>query len=142
MTQVDFYVGSSNKHHLACQLAAKAFSQKLPVVIYTNDSSEASTVDKMLWTIPAIAFIPHCQSNHELAAETPIIIAHTPQKFRSSEVLINLQPESPIFFDEFGRLIEIVTEDEEDKSNARIRWKYYKDRGCTLRNFDVTRKKE
>jgi len=54
------------------------------------------------------------------------------------DVLINLQKDYPPFFSRFTRLIEIVGQDEEDKAHARLRYKFYRDRGYEMRSFDAS----
>ena len=138
MTQVDFYTQVNNKLLFACQIAAKAVSKKLQVLVYTSNAAEAAKVDQFMWTTPNIGFIPHCAPTHKLAAETPVIIAHEPHDFKHHQVLINLQSEWPSFFSSFERLVEIVSLDEEDKASARARWKFYKDRGYQMQNHDMS----
>ena len=140
MTQVDFYTQVNNKLLFACQIAAKAVSKKLPVLIYAADAEQAAEIDRLMWTTPNIGFTPHCTPAHKLASETPVIITHTAYDFQHHQVLINLQSEWPPFFSSFERLIEIVSLDDEDKSQARTRWKFYKDRGYQLQNHDMAGK--
>ena len=138
MTQVDFYTQVENKLLFACQITTKAMSRKLPVLLYAADAGQAAMLDSLLWTAPALSFIPHCSAGHRLAAATPVIIAHEPHEFHHHEVLVNLQPEWPPFFSRFERLVEIVSTDEADKAAARQRWKFYKDRGYQLQSHDMS----
>ena len=93
-----------------------------------------------MWSAPTIGFIPHCSPNHRLANETPVIIAHAPHDFHHTNILVNLQTDSPPFFSQFERLIEIVSKDDADKSAARARWKLYKENGCQPQNHDMSHK--
>ena len=138
MTQVDFYTQVENKLLFACQITMKAVSKKLPVLLYAVDAGQAATLDSLLWTTPALSFIPHCAAGHRLAAKTPVIIGYEPPEFHHYQVLVNLQSEWPPFFGRFERLVEIVSTDETDKTAARQRWKFYKDRGYQLQNHDMS----
>ncbi len=140
MTQVDFYLQVDDKPTFVCQIAAKAVSQKMGVLIYTATAADSAALDSLMWTKPALGFLPHCQPTHRLAAETPVIIAHEPHEFLRHDVLVNLRPEWPPFFSRFERLVEIVSNDETDKSAARARWKFYNDRGYPLRKHDMAAK--
>jgi DNA polymerase-3 subunit chi len=51
-----------------------------------------------------------------------------------------LQHPQPVFFSRFRRLIEIVGLDEADKAKARIRYKFYRDRGYEIKNYDAAGK--
>ena len=139
MTQVDFYTQVDNKLLFACQITAKAFAKKLPVLVYAADAEESATIDRLMWSTPQIGFIPHCSPTHRLARETPVIIAHAPHDLCHHDILVNLQTEWPPFFSRFERLIEIVSNDEADKAAARSRWKFYKDRGYSLTNHDMSK---
>lgn len=139
MTSVDFYTHVDDKLLFACQITAKAVAKKQPVLIYA-EPREAAALDALLWTTPALGFIPHCGPAHKLAAETPVIIAHEPHDFHHHDVLVNLRAEWPPFFSRFERLIEIVSTDDGDRTAARERWKFYKDRGYALNSHDMSRK--
>ena len=61
---------------VACRLAAKALAQNKRMLIYAPRAPRrASRIDKLLWTWPAIGFVPHCAPHDPLAAETPVLIA-------------------------------------------------------------------
>ena len=53
------------------------------------------------------------------------------------DVLLNLSEEAPAFFSRFNRLIEVVGKDEGDKTSARTRFRFYKDRGYDLKHHDL-----
>ena len=40
-------------------------------------------------------------------------------------------------FERFERLIELVTQDEQDRLDARARWKHYADRGYAIIRHDL-----
>ena len=43
-------------------------------------------------------------------------------------------------FESFEKVIEVVTQDDDDKSLARLRWKHYADRGYPLVRHDLSQK--
>ena len=59
--------------------------------------------------------------------------------FEKDEVLINLRAEWPPFFSRFQRLIEIVSLDEQDRGQARERFKFYRDRGYAIQSHDLSK---
>ena len=136
MTQIDFYTHVDNKLHTACQLVAKAYERKLNVLVFTPDAATSSVVDKLLWTVSAIGFLPHAMANSELANQTPIIIDHQADERSHDDVLINLRSEWPPFFSQFKRLIEIVSVDEADRAAARERFRFYRDRGYPIESHN------
>jgi DNA polymerase-3 subunit chi len=72
-----------------------------------------------------------------LAAETPILITDKLDTIAQDERLMNLSREIPPGFSRFESLIEVVGLDEDDRSAARDRVKFYKDRGYEVRYFDL-----
>ncbi len=143
MTQIDFYTHVGNKLTVACKLAAKAHAQGLRVAVLCPDAAIAQNLDRMLWTASALAFVPHCQAAHPLAARTPVVIHHDADPDSTTpahdEVLLNLRAEWPPVFSRFQRLIEIVSQDDNDRATARARFKFYRDRGYDIRTHDLSR---
>ncbi|MDP2240048.1 MAG: DNA polymerase III subunit chi [Burkholderiales bacterium] len=139
MTQIDFYTGVEDKMHTACRLAAKAYSLNLRVMVFCSEAESAHRFDRLLWTTPATGFIPHCFSGDPLAPVTPVIVDHDSGDSSHDQVLLNLRAEWPPFFSRFQRLIEIVTLNDEDKANARERYKFYRDRGYEIRTHDLSK---
>jgi len=140
MTQVDFYIHVQDKLQTVCTLASKALARSMRVLILTPDPQTTDHVDKLLWMQPAIGFLPHCRSQHRLAAVTPIIVDHVAEPIVHEQVLINLNTECPALFSRFERVIEIVGTDEADRDAARERYRFYRDRGYEIRNHDLSRK--
>lgn len=137
MTHISFYTHAENKLSVARQLIAKAWSQKLNVLVYAPDKAIAREVDKLLWTQPALSFIPHCLDDSPLAATTPILIGSRMEALARADVIINLDQEPPSVFSRFDRLLEIVTSEETDLKASRMRYRYYKERGYDLVTHDL-----
>jgi len=138
VTKVDFYTGSTDKLRTACQLSHKAMQKGVRTVISTPDDATNDALDKLLWHYPATAFIPHCRSDAEDAAQTPVVLNHGSDQFPHHDLLISLHNECVPFFSRFERVIEIVGTDAEDSRMGRERYKFYKDRGYELRHIDLT----
>ena len=138
MTQIDFYTQVDDKLQTACRLAAKARSHGLRVTLLCPDREAAVRLDRMLWTVPATGFLPHCRSDDRLAPLTPVLIDATGDNPLHDEVLINLHSEWPASFSRFQRLAEIVSTDDADRAGARERYKFYRDRGYVIRTHDLS----
>ena len=136
MTKVDFYTGSEDKLRTACQLSHKAMQNGLRVLLHAPDDETADKLDKLLWYYPATAFLPHCHSHQAEAATMPVVIARD-ENFPHSQLLISLHDECVTFFSRFERVIEIVSQDEEDARLGRERFGFYRDRGYEMRHFDL-----
>lgn len=139
MTKVDFYTGSDDKLRTACQLSQKAMQNGLRVLLHVPDADTADKLDKLLWHFPATAFLPHCHSHVPEADDMPVVIGRD-ETFPHSELLISLHTTCLPFFSRFERVIEIVSQEEEDAKLGRERYVFYKDRGYELRHFDLRQK--
>jgi DNA polymerase III subunit chi len=137
VTQIDFYTHVENKLATACTLAGKAHSRGLRVTVLCPDPESAQRFDRLLWTTPAIGFVPHCAPDDPLAAETPVIVDWRGEQFPHEDVLLNLRAEWPPFFSRFRRLVEIVSRDDADRAQARERFRHYRDRGYEIHTHDL-----
>ena len=137
MTQVFFYHGATDKIAAACALLGGAYAKNKPVLVYAPENDVASDVDRMLWTHSALSFVPHCRSGSHLAGETPILITDNLDQPPQDDRLMNLSQVIPPGFSRFHSLIEVVGREEADRSSARDRVKFYKDRGYEVRYFDL-----
>ena len=139
MTQIDFYTHVADRHQTLCTLAAKALARGLRMMILTPDSQTTEQIDRLLWTQPAIGFLPHCRAHHRLASVTPIILDHVAEPVVHEQVLVNLCQASAPAFSRFERVIEIVGLDEDDRTHARNRFRFYRERGYEIRTHDLSR---
>ena len=139
MTKIDFYTGSTDKLRTACQLSHKAMQSGVRVALSTPDAATADALDKLLWQFPATAFIPHCRSDAEEAAQCPVVLNSGNDRFPHYDLLISLHDECASFFSRFERVIEIVGQDAEDSRLGRERFKFYRDRGYDLSHIDLSK---
>src|SRR5262245_26803929 len=139
MTRIDFYSNADSKLQAACQLVAKAVREQSQVVVYAPDQDTARSFDRLLWTYQAIGFVPHCLASDPLSAETPVVIAHEGAEHAHYRLLLNLHSESPPSFSRFERLIEVVGTDEDDRQQARTRFRFYRDRGYEIQHHDLSK---
>jgi DNA polymerase III subunit chi len=140
VTSIDFYFNAGDRLEVACRLAGKALQQKKRMLIYAPQPDLAQRIDRLLWTAQAVSFIPHCAAHDALAAETPVLIASDDAAPAAvCEVLLNLSAECPPFFERHARLLEIVSQDDAERSAGRARFKFYRDRGYDIRNHDLSK---
>jgi DNA polymerase-3 subunit chi len=137
MTSIDFYFNAPDRFEVACRLAAKALAQKKRMLIYAPDADVARKIDQMLWAWPAVSFVPHCFAGDGLAADTPVLIASDAESAPDCEVLMNLSAACPEFFARYTRLLEIVSQDEDERKAGRTRYAWYRERGYAIRNHDL-----
>jgi DNA polymerase III subunit chi len=133
MTRVDFYTEAGDKLEVASRLATKAMRQGLRVLVYSRDEQTLARLSHRLWSSPPTGFVPHCRAHESIAAETPIVLARDDARPPHHQVLINLDDEWPPAFASFERLLEIVSgADDDDRTRARTRFKFYRDRGYEI----------
>ncbi len=140
MTRVDFYFNAPDKRSVALRLAAKAYQAGHNTLLYTTDAALAAELDTALWTLQQLAFIPHVRCGHALAAQTPVLIGECIDALAACDVIINLDARPPEGFSRFERLIEIVGLDEEDRRQARGRYRFFQERGYALETHDLSRR--
>lgn len=139
MTEVAFHFNVPDKLAYACRLLRKANGAGSKVVV-TGEPDLLRRLDTELWTFSALEFVPHC---HAAAAEpgvlaaSPVVLAEAPRGAPHHDVLVNLGGPVPEGFERFGRLIELVSQDEADRLQARSRWKHYADRGYAITRHDL-----
>lgn len=133
MTEIDFYTNVADRLQVAARLCAKAYGMGMRVRVLTGDAAMTAHLDQLLWTSPPTGFIPHCRLVSQAAEVTPVIVDDALEHTGPAELLINLHPVQPGFFRRFSRLAEIVGAGAEDITAARVKWRYYKQQGYTLR---------
>ncbi|HEX5539333.1 MAG TPA: DNA polymerase III subunit chi [Methylophilaceae bacterium] len=138
MTRVEFFFNVEDKLQKIAELSESVVSKGRRLMLFSADTQLLARVEDYLWSHPPTGFTPHCRCNHALAAVTPIVIDSHGDRLAHDDVLINLQDKHPPFFSRFRRLIEIVGLDEADKSAARERYRFYRDRGYEIKSFDVS----
>lgn len=139
MTEVAFHFNAPDKLGYACRLLRKATSTGARVVV-TGEPELLRQLDAALWTFAPLEFIAHChaaRADEKVLAASPVVLADAAQAAPHREVLVNLGPALPEGFEKFERLIEVVTQDEEDRLGARGRWKHYADRGYAITRHDL-----
>ncbi|NYT38339.1 DNA polymerase III subunit chi [Allopusillimonas soli] len=167
-TRVDFAFGASDRLRMACEVVRKHHAAGRRVVVYTRDMQHLVRFDRLLWGFDATAFVPHVMADDPLAQDTPVLLATSlaslpaagssldakpdgggppaeqepfspkPVDTTDSWWLLNLDhdcpPEAPVF----GRILEIVSNQEDDRQQARARWRQYHASGHALHAHDVS----
>ncbi len=137
MTRIDFYQITQSQHSaegLVCKLCHKAYQHQQHVLLLTANQQQSDHFDQLLWTSSDDSFLPHDQAEQP-GLLTPILINHQADPRGERQVLINLSEEIPLFFAQFERVIELVTED--NKPQARAHYSYYKERGYQLNHHNL-----
>ena len=136
MTRVDFHSKVPDKLLYACRLVRKARAADMRVVVFARDSQQLSALDKALWTFSELDFLPHVMADDALASQTAIILTDDAEAaLPHHQILINLSGETPAHFARFERLFEVISNDEDDLTAGRERYRQYQQRGYPLTHF-------
>jgi len=142
VTRVDFYVLKSQAggetHKTACRIAEKAYRLGQKVYLHTDSAEGASALDQLLWVFRDGSFVPHELADSGAAPGSPVLIGHDREPDPDHrDVLVNLAGQVPSFFSRFERVVEIVGGDHGQRSLARERFRFYRDRGYPLDTHEL-----
>ncbi|AKM31495.1 DNA polymerase III subunit chi [Pandoraea faecigallinarum] len=135
MTRVDFHTHVANRLQYACRFARKVYGAGQTLVV-VGELDVLRAFDQTLWTFSPLEFVPHCFTGDALAAKTPVVLAAPHEEAQHHQVLLNLAASIPTHFARFERVVEIVGDSPQDLAGARERYRFYRDRGYTLNNYD------
>ena len=139
MTEIAFHFNAPDKLAYACRLLRKAVASGARTVVSGPDDMLAR-LDQQLWTFSPLDFVPHAllgTSPARVLGASPVVLAVDVLQAPALPVLVNLGGLVPAGFERFERLIEVVSNDEEDRSLARGRWKHYVARGYAIVRHDL-----
>lgn len=138
MTELAFHFNVALKVDYACRLARKALRSGASLVV-TAEAPTLTELDSALWTFSAVDFIAH-EYPHAMAAAgstAPVVLLERAADAARHEVLLNLGRVVPDGFERFARVIEVVGLDDQERRDARARWKHYAGRGYRIEQFDL-----
>ena len=140
MTEIAFHFNVPDRVGYACRLLRKATGSGAKVVLIAP-VDELAQLDLALWTFSATEFVPHCvlEVGGSLLSKSAVVLTSSLKDSPVLDVLVNLSPVVPPGFDQFKRVIEVVTVDDVDRKQSRQRWKYYADAGYGITRHDIQR---
>jgi DNA polymerase-3 subunit chi len=127
---VEFRVNLPDPLRYACGLLRTA-TQHSARLLVAAPQPFLDELDQLLWTFQPGSFVAHVWQDDPLAAQTPVILAATPdlQKAGRLDALVNLGPDLVPGWDSLDRVIELVGEHAPDKPAARERLRAYRAAG-------------
>lgn len=145
MPDISFHTGVEDRTLYLCRLLRKAARQSARVLV-RGDAGEVDLLDKALWTFEAQDFVPH----HRLrtGAALPVRLHRTPVWLMDEEgawpagvpaagVLVQLASEPPSDAGQWDRIIEVVSTQEDDRRQARRRWRSYESQAWSVKAVAV-----
>ncbi len=141
MTDVAFHFGVASKQDYTCRLLRKAVATGARLVVLT-DAARLEQLDHALWAVSPVDFVAHCVASAPAAvrSRSPVVLAtHTSHVPESRQILVNTTDTTPEGFEQFERLIEIVSTQESDRQLARQRWRHYAGKGHSIEKHEVSK---
>ncbi len=140
MTEVQFHVNVPDPVHYACRLLRKALRQGARLAV-TGSAATLAELDRALWVFEADEFLPHIQLRDDKPTATqsraPVWLVEDARHGAAMPVLINMGAPLTAGFEAYPRVIEIVSNDEEERAAGRQRWRDYVARGCAPVKHEV-----
>ena len=145
MTEIAFHFGAPDRLAYTCRLLRKASATGARLLVRSS-AQMVGELDKALWNLAPVDFITHCDvtASAALKARSAVLLQSADQPLHAEvPILINLSEDVPQGFEQFQRVIEVVSTDEQDRNQARRRWKRYTELGYTITRHDLaTRARE
>lgn len=143
MTEVAFHFGAPDRLAYTCRLLRKATATGARLLVRSS-ASDRQALDGALWGLSPTDFISHCDTDAAEAVRSRSAVllwdaqlpldAPAPARF---SILVNLADDVPDHFEQFKRVIEVVSTNEQERNLARRRWKHYTERGYTITRHDL-----
>lgn len=139
MTRIDFYILEQDsliaRLHYACRLTEKALHHQHQVVLAVDNEQTAKELSDYLWQFKPESFVPHQLQTEKTLAPIRICWSHDDEQ--QHDILINLQNQVPTGFSRFGRVMEIVVQQEQCLQDTREHFQFYRDRGYPLQSHKI-----
>ncbi len=140
MTEVQFHVNVPDSVHYACRLLRKALRRGVRLAV-TGSAETLAELDRALWVFEADEFLPHVQIRTDkptaAQARAPVWLVEDARLGMAMPVLVNIGAPVTAGFDAYPRIIEIVSNDDDDRRAGRQRWRDYLARGCAPVKHEV-----
>lgn len=140
MTEIAFHFNVPDRLSYVCRLLRKAVGGGARVMV-TGPDDALEQLDLALWTFSSVDFVPHCSlyAANAVLSKSAVVLAQSVVTSPFLDILVNFGVSVPNGFEQFQRLIEVVTPDAQDRQHARQRWKHYADAGFQLIRHDLQR---
>lgn len=137
MTRVEFFFNVPDKLAKVSEICAKALAQGHQITVISRDDEMSSHLQQRLWQHSATSFLPSARPADAIRQGSPIVLGIDGEPLLQDDILINLQATHPPFFGRFRLLVELVGSEDSDKVAARVRFRFYRDRGYEVKSLDM-----
>lgn len=128
--RVDFHSGLADKLGTACRFLRKAQAAGATAVV-CGEPFALDKLDQALWAFDPLSFVAHARVKGAAAptsalARTPTWLVDDPGCVPARGLLVNLGPGMVAGWQQFERIVEIVSIEPEDAQAGRQRWRQYR----------------
>jgi DNA polymerase-3 subunit chi len=144
LTEVAFHFGALDRLAYTCRLLRKATATGARLVV-RGSQSDCAALDSALWNVSPTDFISHCDALavDAVRSRSSVLLLQADHALDTHfPILVNLFDDVPVGFEQFERVIEVVSTDEKDRTLARQRWKHYTERGYAITRHDLKTRAE
>ena len=134
MTNIKFFFNVESKINLVFSLLPERLNKKRNSLIYCSNDIQLNHLSDKLWGDSSDSFFPHEENNHHNLNK--ITLSNKSIEWMD-DTIINISSQMVDGFNRYLNLFEIVSIDEEDKKQARIRFQYFKVRGYNIQSIDA-----
>lgn len=141
MAEVAFHFNVPERTAYTCRLLRKIWRSGLRAHVVLQ-APEIHALDIALWTFAAEEFVPHATQHapEHVLVRSPIVLADESRMAPADCVWVNLLPHVPASWQGAPagqRIVEVVTQEEADRRDARERWRWYTTHGHQLVRHDL-----
>lgn len=140
MTEVAFHFGATDRLRYACRLLRKISGAGKTALVWAEPQT-LPMLAQGVWSVGPTDFVPHASdaSSSEVMQRSDILLTADLRTHAEiqRDVLVNLHPSLPPGYHRFGRVIEIVSADGDDRESARGKWRQYTVDGHSIVRHDL-----
>lgn len=145
MVQVSFYVlptsNEAARQKLLLKILEKAYKAEEPTLLYSDNQELLRFLDRKLWEIPGIDFLPHAiiESEEDINEADFIYLSDKMWPFEERSLLINIHPIVPddVKSGLYPRVFEVITQDPQVLEESRNRYRLYRSLGFEIKTHKL-----
>ena len=123
-----------------CKIIKEYYKKKYKIFVSTCNNDLVNELNNLLWTFEQISFIPHCTTKN-YDKDSPILLSGRDSfpktiNLKEYDVWLNLDDEVEENYTDFEIILEIVSQNEEQRILSRKRYLNYQ-----KNNFEVKHEK-
>ncbi len=144
MLRVDFAFDAHDRVNQAVSTTLRQIGRGTPILVLCDDEARQQRYTRELWTQQAeTEFIAHERLTKDATDGLKVYLLNTDDwplatnkradpAYRQSW-LLNLNDTPPTDLTVFERILEIVSQDPQERDQARARWRFYQEHGADVR---------